>query len=82
MMDMGLPTLALWRLATAAMDRATDVATARLALGHMIMPMKSAPAAAASSASSGQTMPHIFISVPAGLLAMLGVSCLDVATGH
>ena len=37
--------------------------TALLALGHMIMPMKSAPACAASSASSGVVTPHILISV-------------------
>jgi hypothetical protein len=69
---MSMQTLALCRLAAVAMARATDRCTARLALGHMIMPMKSAPAAAASSASSGETMPHIFSSgVPTRLLLLL-----------
>ena len=42
--------------------------TARRALGHMIMPMNCAPDAAASSASSAHTMPHIFSSVSGRLL--------------
>ena len=43
--------------------RAVSQLTARLALGHMIMPMKSAPARAATSASSGLVTPQIFTSV-------------------
>ena len=74
----GSKTFALWRLATAAMELATAVDTPRLALGHMIMPMKSAPAAAANSASSGQTTPQTLMTVPARVLALPDASCLDV----
>jgi hypothetical protein len=48
-------------LAIAEILAAVSTETALLALGHRIMPMKSAPAFAASSASETLVMPHILI---------------------
>jgi len=72
----GRRTWAPWRCAVAAISRAVAGDTARRPRCHIIMPSRSAPAAAATSASAALVKPQILMSgrAPSGAGAVGAVA--------